>query len=134
MLGLPAMALSLDCFRDPDFRPAASFARRLAAQVLKRGLAPSTLLNVNVPHRAASRIRGVKVTRQGSFRFEDKFVKRRDPHGRDYYWLTGARKVHSRGADCDDRALKQGFISVTPIGYSMTDQSQVAGLKEWDFS
>lgn len=131
ILGLPAIAVSVDWSFRPDFRASAAFARRLAGLVLKRGLAPGTLLNVNVPSRPAGRIKGVKLTRQGSFRFEDQFTRRRDPHGRDYFWLRGERQIFSQGEGFDDLALARGYISVTPIGYDLTQLSQFKRLQDW---
>jgi 5'-nucleotidase len=133
MLGVPSVAVSLDCFIRPDFKPAAAWALRIARQVLQRGLPPGTLLNVNVPRRPLPQIRGCKITRQGAFRFEDKLVKRMDPHGKDYYWLTGAKKIHSKGPDFDDQALKAGYVSVTPVDFDMTAQAFLPDLKSWRF-
>ena len=49
ILGVPAIAVSINTFRDPDFRPAARFVRLLVRQVKEHGLPPYTSLNVNVP-------------------------------------------------------------------------------------
>ncbi|NIQ88482.1 MAG: 5'/3'-nucleotidase SurE, partial [Phycisphaerae bacterium] len=55
---------SINTFRDPDFHPAARFARLLVRQVKEHGLPPYTSLNVNVPAISENKIRGVLVTRQ----------------------------------------------------------------------
>lgn len=133
MLGLPSIAVSLDAFVNPDFRAAAAWARRVAVQVLKRGLPPNTLLNVNVPALPGSRIKGSRITRQGSFRFEDKLVKRLDPHGKDYYWLAGSKEIRSKSEEFDDRALSAGFVSITPVDYDMTYHAFVPEMEGWKF-
>jgi 5'-nucleotidase len=131
MLGFPAMAVSLNTFKDPDFRTAAVWARRLAVQILDRGLPKNMLLNVNVPALSAARIKGVRVTRQGVFRFEDRLVKRMDPHGREYYWLAASKGIFSQSPDCDDRAVRQGYVSVTPVDFDMTANHFLEELKSW---
>lgn len=131
ILGVPSMAVSLDVFKNADYRASAKIARHLAVQVLKRGLPPGTLLNVNVPNLPMSRIKGTRVTSQGAYRFEDKFVKRMDPHGREYYWLTGTKRVFSKDLRFDDKALQQGYVSVTPVDYDMTAHRLVSELQDW---
>jgi 5'-nucleotidase len=133
MLGVPSIAVSLDAFVQADFRPAGLWARRVAAQVIKRGLPPNTLLNVNVPNLPTARIKGSRITRQGSFRFEDKLVKRLDPHGKDYFWLAGSREIRSKSDEFDDRALEAGFVSITPVDYDMTHHAFVPEMEAWKF-
>ena len=87
--GIPAFAVSLAGDGKLDFRGAATFAQRLAAQILRRGLPPDTLLNVNVPNLAPEGVRGIAVTRQGRRVYSETVVRKTDPRGKDYYWIGG---------------------------------------------
>jgi len=128
--GLPAIAVSLDTFENPDFGPAAEFAVRLAPIVLRRGLPPLTLLNVNVP---AAPIKGLKITRQGHRIYRDRLVERQDPEGRPYYWIGGERPGgHVEEIGTDVWAVAQGYISMTPIRMDMTDPMMLADLGGWE--
>lgn len=132
ILGIPSIAISLTTYGEADFTVAARFAAQLACVVGEKGLPPGTLLNVNVPHLPAERIRGVKITSQGRSSWEDTFDVRCDPAGREYFWLTGHMHVSDVDPDTDQIAIGEGYISVTPIHYDLTDREQLARMKEWD--
>src|SRR5258706_12315778 len=91
ILGIPSVAISVARDRGPfDYEPAAAFARRLAEQVIERGLERWTLINVNVPGVPGEEIKGVSITHQGRRQYVDRIDKRTDPWGRTYYWLCGS--------------------------------------------
>lgn len=132
ILGIPAAAVSLDTFTDPDFQPAARVAAWVVAKLLQSGLPPGVMLNVNVPALPAERIAGVKVTRQSGAVLEDRYEERHDPRGRRYFWLAAERLSVPDPRDDDDiTALREGYISVTPVHYDLTDEAARAELARW---
>jgi 5'-nucleotidase len=131
LLDVPSIAVSLTTYEPADFRPAARFAKRLALHVLRTGLPAGTLLNVNVPAVSASKIRGVKITRQGSSRWDDTFDMRVDPNNRTYYWLTGKLDVLDTTDDTDVIAVRKNYISVSPIQYDLTDYRTLKSIRSW---
>ncbi len=132
ILGVPAAAVSLDTFVEPDFGPAAAFAVRLTAKILREGLPPGVLLNVNVPAVAAAELSGVRMTRQSGAVLEDHYEERFDPRGGRYFWLAAERMTTPDPRDDDDiAALKDGYISVTPIKYDLTDEPARETLTRW---
>jgi len=131
ILGIPSIAISLTTYAPVDFRYAAQFARKLALLVIKRGLPHSTLLNVNIPPFKAKEIKGVLVTRQGKAVWNDTFDLRRDPNNREYYWLTGGLMKVDTDLDFDEAAIRNGYISVTPIHYDLTDYKMFETMKKW---
>lgn len=131
--GIPAIAVSIDTFSsDADYSVAAQFAARLARYVLEKGLPPYTLLNVNVPALPADEIKGVRLTRLGRRVYKDVLIRRKDPRGKDYYWLGGGppKDVIEEGTDVG--AVAQGYISVTPLHLDMTDYKLLEQLKSWE--
>ena len=132
ILGIPSIAVSLTTYRPADFTYAAKFARRLAVTVMKHGLPAGTLLNVNIPPLPESRIKGVRVTRQGKAIWNDSFEARRDPANKEYYWLTGGLQNVDLELGFDEAAVRAGYVSITPIQYDLTDTSAVELLKRWD--
>lgn len=136
MLGIPAAAVSLADRNSRDFVPAALFARRLAGEIFLKGLPPGVSLNVNVPPLPANEIRGVRVTRQGRLRVLEWFDERVDPRDRHYYWMAGQDTLDqsAEGSDCDDAALRDGYISVTPIHFDLTADSVRDQIGRWDLS
>lgn len=131
MMGIPAFAISLDSFTSHDFGPAAEFAESLAGTVARKGLPAGVLLNVNIPAIPTDRIRGVRVTRQGMARFSEEFHKRMDPRGHAYWWLGGELLEVQEAEDTDSAALKEGFISVTPLHYDMTASGSIGLIEKW---
>ncbi len=133
ILGIPAIAVSLEYTNRPNFEPAAKVAVTFAKFVLKYGLPEDTILNVNVPAIPARRIKGIRYTRQGRSRWDDEFYQRKDPKNKDYYWLAGKMRIMDHGEDVDQLALKSGYISVTPIHFDLTHREFLEKIrKEWD--
>ena len=131
VLGIPSIAVSLTTHDQADFSYAAKFAARLAGRVVAEGLPQGTLLNVNVPAVPEEKISGVRVTRQGNSSWEDTFDVRRDPAGREYFWLTGSMAIRDTDPETDQIAVRENFISVTPIHYELTDLTQLERMKHW---
>jgi 5'-nucleotidase len=131
ILGIPSIAVSLTTYAPADFTIPAQFARQIGATVLRRGLPEGTLLNINVPHLPASRIRGARITRQGKAIWNDTFDARRDPANKEYYWLTGGLQNVDKDLLYDEAAVRAGYISVTPIQYDLTDENMMEVLRRW---
>lgn len=124
MMGIPSIAVSYDDLaRDADFSAAAEMALRIARIVLREGLSPGVLLNVNVPKLPLEEIRGIRVTRQGDSYWDDRYDERTDPMGNPYYWLHG--DYITVGTNTDDHALAEGYVSVTPVHYRLTAEEEI---------
>ncbi len=131
ILGIPSIAISLTTYQEADFSYAAKFALRLGRLVVRRGLPDGTLLNVNVPAVPEGEIRGVRVTKQGKSKWDDTFDVRRDPANREYLWLTGRMIVTDRDSDTDQIAIREKYVSVTPIRYELTDLNMREEMASW---
>ncbi len=131
ILGVPAIAVSINTFRNADFKPAARFVRLLTLQVERHGLPPHTSLNVNVPAIPEKEIRGVRVARQGITRFVEKFDRRVDPRDNVYYWQCGSTPPLAEDGDTDASALARDFIAITPIHHDLTNYDFLAPLRSW---
>jgi 5'-nucleotidase len=135
--GIPSIALSLTSFQHRDFQPAADFAVTLLAQVKHTPLPPNILLNVNIPPLPAADIRGVQLTRQGLRHYVELFEKRIDPRGKTYYWLTGEvvedvpQPEDDSQLPTDVEAIREHYITVTPLQYNLTGRSHLPVLKTW---
>lgn len=132
--GIPAFAMSLAGDGEFDFRGASRFARRLAEEILRRGLPQDTLLNVNVPNLPPEAIRGVAVTRQGRRVYSETVVRKIDPRGKAYYWIGGNDPTWERLGETDYEAVTSGWISLTPLHLDLTNHRVIDELKAWDLS
>ncbi|MCF7824308.1 MAG: 5'/3'-nucleotidase SurE [Candidatus Marinimicrobia bacterium] len=131
ILNIPAMAISLDSFTQTDFSDAAKVARVLVSKILEEGLPQGTLLNVNVPSGPYESFKGYQITSQGSGTYEEKLERREDPRKRVYYWLYGTRIYKNDNPEFDENAVRNGFVSVTPLHYELTNKSFMDSLRSW---
>ena len=128
LLGYPAMAVSLEYLSDTaDFGQAADIAARLAAQLLAHPLPARTFLNVNVP---AAPARGLRVTVQARRNHITKIDRRVDPRGHAYFWIEEAQDDWHPHDRSDHQAIRDGYISVTPLQPDLTDHTALAATEE----
>ncbi len=129
---LPAIAFSrMLPFASEDFSGQAGFAARLANLVLERGLPAGTLLNVNFPACRWEDVAGVAITRLGRRVYLDELVRRKDPRGRDYFWIGGQPPTGVPDYDTDFWAVTNNLISITPISLDITAHRMIDELKRW---
>ncbi len=132
---IPSIAVSLDApeFHSGylDFETAAKMARIVAEKVLENHMPPNVLLNVNVPYLPFDEIKGIRVTRQGLRLYRDELIRREDPRGRPYYWIGGEAPTGVPEEGTDFGALKNGYVSVTPISLDLTAHDCLEHFQEW---
>ena len=63
----------------------------------------------------------------------EEFDERKDPSGRTYYWLTGKFINEDDGINTDEWALNNGYISIVPVKFDMTDHNNIKRLNNWKF-
>lgn len=132
-LGIPSIGFSLlDHSLEADFNPSKKIVKRIALETLKNGLPKGVVLNVNIPKLNSSEIKGIKVCRQANAHWNEKFDKRTNPLGRDYYWLTGEFINEDKGKDTDEWALQEGYVSVVPVQFDLTAHHAINELNNWE--
>ena len=118
LLGAPGIAVSVKRTRTYNFGPSADAAQKVAAMVLKHGLPPRSFININVP---AGMPKGLRITTQATRNHVTKIDARTDPRGNDYYWIEEALdEYHPDDGRSDHEAVKEGYVSVTPLQPDMT--------------
>jgi 5'-nucleotidase len=128
LLGIPSVAVSLERTREPyDFAPAATAALHVSEAMLQRGLPPRTFVNVNVP---AGRPKGYRITVQARRNHVTVVDERVDPRGQRYYWIEEGQNDWEPHDRSDYQAVKDGFVSVTPLQPDLTDYNSLAFLDE----
>lgn len=131
---IPSIGFSLlDYSWDADFEKAKPFIKQIASEVLKNGLPENTCLNVNIPKASDEPYKGVKVCRQARANWEEEFDARKDPRGRNYYWLTGKFVNYDHGEDTDEWALANNYISMVPVTMDLTAHHMIPTLNAMNF-
>jgi 5'-nucleotidase len=134
ILGLPAFSISVE-YRGAEemiYGPAAEFARKFAQFVVKQGYMNRVIFNVNFPLLPKDKIKGVRFTRQGIRIYQSKVWEREDPRGNKYYWLNGEVCGGQDIPESDIVAVREGFISISPLKLDFTDYDLLEELKKLD--
>lgn len=130
---IPAIGFSLGDFRwDANFEPLKTHIKRIILKTIEEKLPKGVVLNVNFPVLDNEEFKGVRICRQGDAQWEEAFDKRTNPHGKEYYWLTGKFINHDKGEDTDEWALNNGFISVVPVQFDLTAYHALKHLNDWN--
>jgi 5'/3'-nucleotidase len=126
---VPSIAVSLAVRTESDFAPAAAFSVKLARMVLEQGLPERTLLNVNVPSGTPV---GALITVQGRREHEGTILEGLDPRRRPYYWIEEGSDRWLTDETSDIHAIRQGYISITPLHTDTTHHAALGALKAWE--
>lgn len=131
LLGVPSIAFSLVGRDHFQFDTAVAYARALVKTTLNEGLPAGTMLNVNIPNVPLSEIKGLRFTVQGKRNYGDIIFENRDPRGKLYYWIGGNEFSFEDIIESDCNAIRDGYVSVTPIKTGLTDVALLQSMKDW---
>ena len=139
--GVPAIAVSQD-FSD-DMREKENCTYELATQTIVKlvrkifdgsfPISDRKFLNVNIPALKPNECKGLKVTKTGSRVYTSDADSHINPRGEEYFWigLVNHEWRDTEGQMTDIQAVKQGYVSITPVHLDMTSHSDIERLKEW---
>lgn len=132
IMDVPSFAISVTNHHPKNFAFAAKLAQKLALKMKNYHLPLGTMLNVNVPDVPEEEIKGVVLTKQGKAKWDDIYEERKDPYGREYYWLTGKLLEVDNDLDIDQVTIKNNCVSITPIHFDLTDYESFKNMKNWN--
>ncbi|WP_428603217.1 5'/3'-nucleotidase SurE [Sedimenticola sp.] len=130
-LGLPAIALSMNAHDPKHFATGARVARELVEHLQREPLASDTIINVNIPDLPYEELKGFQVTRLGHRHRAEPVVRDTDPRGRTIYWVGPAGLEQDAGSGTDFYAVREGYVSVTPLQVDLTRHSDIVRLQDW---
>lgn len=131
-LGLPSIAVSMhfEPKKEPAFDWCAQMAMEAIDRVLKAGLGPHQVANINVPALDPGvRPRGTKLVRQCTVPWIDSYEKRTDPRGREYFWNLSYFSFGTSEDETDMAALRDGYLTITPLQFDLTNGVL---MKKWN--
>ena len=127
LLEIPSIAVSAQRIKDEaEYGPSAAAAAIIAQSVLERGLPKFTLLNINVP---MGENKGFRVTVQAKRNHVTVVDARMDPRHREYYWIEEGENEWEPHDRSDYQAVRDGYISITPLHPDMTAYDALAYLE-----
>jgi 5'-nucleotidase len=125
LLGIPSIALSqgvnYEARHEIRWQTAMHHGASVIRRLLKSGWPDGVMLNLNFPDCEPDDVRGIQVTTQGK-RDQDylRIVDRTDARGNPYYWLGFNRQLSEPEKGTDLWALREKYISVTPLQLNLT--------------
>ncbi len=129
--GIPSIGFSLlDYSFNANFEASKHYARKIIHMVLNHSVNGAKLLNVNIPKRPLSDIKGVRICKQGEGYWREDFTESVDPRGEKYYWLTGEFVGGEDDTTSDIWALRNGYVSVVPAMHDLTHYGTFEELKK----
>jgi len=130
-LGLPSIAISMETFAPRHYATAGRVARVLVARLQHSPLPADSILNVNVPDRPWEDLRGFRATRLGHRHKAEPVIEQRDPRGRPVYWVGPAGAEADAGPGTDFHAVREGYVSVTPLQVDLTRHTSLGDVGDW---
>jgi 5'-nucleotidase len=134
-LGIPGVAISLAGIDLEVLETHVDWLEKLVSRIVAvEKFPPDMLLNVNIPPVRGDQIRGIRATTLGKRVYSDSLVETEDPWGRTVFWIGGGQVAWSgRGReDSDFRAIREGYISVTPLHVDLTNYPLVDEVRQWN--
>ncbi len=131
--GIPSFALSVSAHEPEHFDASCQMA--LSALKTAAGkIDGGTVLNINLPHVAASELKGVRVTRLGAREYDEYFKVVIMDNGDRAYRYSGTPVIYSGlSDDIDVIAVQDGYASITPLHYDLTNHNLVERVRAWGF-
>ncbi len=131
-LGIPGVAISFAGTDLEVMETQRSWLERLVASIVRvQQFPPETLLNINLPPVAGDEIRGIRVTTLGSRVYSASLQDTEDPWGRRMYWIGGGQIAWSGRDDSDFIAVRDSYISVTPLHVDLTNYDLLEVVRSW---
>ena len=131
-MGIPSIALSQVFPRGAEvpWDTAERFAVDIVEQLLERGIAEGSFVNINFPPVGAEAVSGLEVTSMGrrppgAFKTEGRVDNRRVP----YFWVHLEPDEGGDVPGSDLAAMKNHAVSVTPMQVDMTNRSMFDALR-----
>ncbi|EHJ47841.1 stationary-phase survival protein SurE [Solidesulfovibrio carbinoliphilus subsp. oakridgensis] len=130
LMGYPAVAVSADDYAPTDLTGQGRYVADFLAGRPFEAAPPRCVLNLNFPSRPVEETLGLRLCPPTSAVYNDWYVTRQDPRGRNYYWLTGVIPPESLSPETDRALLTQGYITLTPLRFDFTDEATMARLAD----
>ena len=135
VIGIPAIAIS---YTGDAFEDLAAWedvvASVLSGIIEQDDFPPDTLFNVNLPPIDPTQVKGIRITSLGKRRYSDSLTKALDPSGREYYWIGGGEVSWTGAEDSDFTAIREGYVSVTPLHLDLTNYKLLEDIRGWRLS
>lgn len=127
---VPAIAVSAELMdKDINFEIAAKYAKDILERFDEDLINSKIVLNINTPYGHEGDIKGVKVCKIGGPIY-DYYIMEYNEEG-DRVLKVKGRKDTEIDEETDRDYLRQGYVTVTPLHYDLTNYNLIERVKDW---
>ena len=126
---IPSIAVSTEYIGEKaNFNIAAEYANKILKKVLPELMGTNIVLNINTPYTETD-VKGVKVCRVGDAIY-DYYFESENGNGEKTLQAKGRRNT-SPTKDTDRYFLSEGYVTVTPLHYDLTNFETLERVSNW---
>ncbi|XOB63832.1 5'/3'-nucleotidase SurE [Campylobacterota bacterium DY0563] len=140
--GVPAIAISQVCKdRCQDIKNGWDFAlaKKTIAKIVEKifqdefPLEKRRFLNINIPPVKEEDCKGIKITKAGHREYGNDTHRHYNPRGEEFYWIGLHPLIWQASEDksCDFEAIKENYVSITPVRLNLTSYEEINKLDIW---
>lgn len=127
----PSAAVSVNSHRPEHFELACELARKVCKNAFGR-FDWHTLININAPDLPKTEVKGIKYAKLGEREYDEWFEPQESDNGTVQYRYKGEPVVYEGlPEDIDVIAMQEGYATITPLHYDLTDYELLEEIKNW---
>jgi len=128
---IPSMAVSMQVNKTVEnYETAAKYASEILIIAKENNIKNDIVLNINVPLLGQNEIKGIKVCKIGSRLYNNAYIKTIGQNNETQYEIKG-ELIDIHEDDSDTLYFKEGYVTVTPLHYDLTNFKILNGVDEW---
>lgn len=130
MVDMPAIAVAKDTFTTEHMDDAAAYFADVLPDLMRFFEAGLGMLSVNIPSTDRGEYKGVRAARLALQRYELRFDEREEDGRTAYYVRPGKLTECAEDDDTDEKAMRDGYVVITPLTYDITDRAKLGLVKK----
>ena len=130
MLGVRSIAISLEyAGHAMHYAPCAEFMAGFLEGIGDAAWLVRGILNINYPDADTKKVRGVRLATISDLDYDEGYTLQSEADGKAVYQLYGRLRA-TQDAGSDEYLLREGYITITPIGYDCLLAGHMDRLRE----
>lgn len=128
---LPSMAISAEWLDGKiDYHLAAKYGRYILEKARDNFIKNNIVLSINIPYLENDQVKGIKVCKIGDIIYDYYIVESNGENGEKILKLHGRQDVEFE-EDTDRYYLSQGYVTITPLHYDLTNFNLIDKVRSW---
>lgn len=129
--GVPSIAVSAELKDEKGYyEVAAKYAKYVLEKAKENFIRDKIILSINVPCLEEEKVKGIKVCKIGGVVYDYYFMENDNDNGDIRMQIKGRKDVKLKEGT-DRYYLKEGYVTVTPLHYDLTNFELVEEMKDW---